>query len=389
MESSSPRDGAPDGGDDAILGRLVEIGVHRQADDLLGEAVGDRQSAFGTREAAIDLHAMQRLRIIDRGRDALGLERRRESVARARLDADGVLRPDRGHAVRDLRHADEAVERPRIALGDAVAGVDLVGEDLELLDQHRGLDGVEPRGEADPHVVIFVAALAVHPQADERLRHLRIVGEDGAAVAVAAERLRRKEARGGGVGERADLAVADRRAEALGGVVEHEQLLFRRDRVERVMLGRKPEQVDRQDHARREPRLLRGGDRPHDARRRDVEGRLVDVGEHRRGAEQHHHLRGRAEREGRADHRIARPDALRHQHQRERVGTARAAHHVPRAAELRQRLLERAHLGAENELAVIEDARDRNVYLVAEPATLRCNVDERNRRPVAAGPVRS
>src|SRR5580658_5454582 len=34
-----PRDGAPDGGDDAVLGRLVEIGMHRQADDLLGEAV--------------------------------------------------------------------------------------------------------------------------------------------------------------------------------------------------------------------------------------------------------------------------------------------------------------------------------------------------------------
>src|SRR5262249_39030609 len=96
--------------DDAVLRGLVEIGVHRQADDLAGELVADRNAARAHRIVLVGLLAVQRDRIIDRGRDALGLERRRQLVAAAARDADGVLRPDRGHAVRHVRRRDDAGE---------------------------------------------------------------------------------------------------------------------------------------------------------------------------------------------------------------------------------------------------------------------------------------
>src|ERR1700736_4526721 len=78
--SSAPR------GDDAVLGRLVEIGVHGEADHLLGEPFAHRRAALGDREMLVALLAMQRHRIVDRGRDALALERNREPVAPTGLE---------------------------------------------------------------------------------------------------------------------------------------------------------------------------------------------------------------------------------------------------------------------------------------------------------------
>ena len=60
-----------------------------------------------------------------------------------------------------------------VARSDRVARRDLVREDLELLDQDRGLDGVEPAVHADAHVVVFVAALAVHAQRPQHARPVR------------------------------------------------------------------------------------------------------------------------------------------------------------------------------------------------------------------------
>ncbi len=98
----------------------------------------------------------------------------------------------------DARHGHDVAEGVRIALRDRVAGRDLVVEDLQLLDQDRGLHGVEPAGQAEPDVVVFVDALPVHADAAQRVGELVIVGEDRAAVAEAAERLGREEAGRGG-----------------------------------------------------------------------------------------------------------------------------------------------------------------------------------------------
>ena len=176
-------------------------------------------------------------------------------------------------------------------------------------------------------------ALAVDADAAQGLRKFRVVGEDRAAVAEAAERLCREKAGRGGKAEGAEAAALVARAEALRGVVEHEQALGFGDRGDGVMVGALPEQVDRDHRPRLEAELARGGDAALQRSRVHVEGRLIDIDEHRRRAGQRHRLAGRAERKGRAEHGIAAADALRHQHHQQRVGAAGAGHDMLGAAE--------------------------------------------------------
>ena len=56
-----------------------------------------------------------------------------------------------------------------------------------------------------------------------------------------------------------------------------------------------------------------------------------------------------------------------------------------RAAERRELLFERCHFRAEDELAMLGDARNRFVDLLAEPAALRGKIDEGNRLHVDTG----
>src|SRR5690349_7580593 len=82
----------------AILRRLVEVGVHREADDLFRKLIGHRYAVIGYRKLLVSLEPMQRLRIVNRGRNALRFERRSECIANTGPETDGVLRPDRREA---------------------------------------------------------------------------------------------------------------------------------------------------------------------------------------------------------------------------------------------------------------------------------------------------
>ena len=93
----------------------------------------------------------------------------------------------------DLRQHRDAGEPGSVARRRRIARGDLLGKDLELLQNNRGLHRVEPAGEADVLGVVFVAALPVHAQAFEPGGERIVIGEDRAAVAVAAERLGREE----------------------------------------------------------------------------------------------------------------------------------------------------------------------------------------------------
>src|SRR5215831_823273 len=174
------------GGDDPVLRRLVEIAVHRQADDLLREPLGDREAAVRTGEMRVGFLLVQRLGIVDRRRNAFGFERRREAVAPARLETDRVLCPHRGEAARQARHDRDIAERIAVARRRLVARDDFVAEDAQLLEQYRRLDGVEPSGQADAHIVVFVGVVAVHAQAGDQCGKLVVIGEDRSAVAIAA-----------------------------------------------------------------------------------------------------------------------------------------------------------------------------------------------------------
>src|SRR5947209_15418635 len=140
------------------------------------------------------LLALERDGIIDRGRNALRLERGGEPIAPSGCEPDGVLRPYR--ALDQLGHNGDVGEAGAVTPRDALARDDLLGKDFQLFDQHRRLDGIEPAVETNAHAIVFVASFAMYAQAADRLRELFVTGEHRSAVAIAAERLRRKEAGG-------------------------------------------------------------------------------------------------------------------------------------------------------------------------------------------------
>ena len=136
--------------------------MHRQADHVVREPFAHRQGAIGDREIPVGSLLMHRFRVVDRGRNALRFQRRGKTVAIGAFgQADGVLRPDRGAAGSKPRHGHGVAEAAGVAIGNRVAHGDLVLENFELLDQDRRLHGIEPRGQAETDVVVFVAALAV------------------------------------------------------------------------------------------------------------------------------------------------------------------------------------------------------------------------------------
>ncbi len=356
--------------------------MHRQAEHFGGQHVAHRGAALAHRIVLVGLLAVQRDRIIDGGRHAFGLEAGRDLVAATAGDADGVLRPHRGQAGRHRRDGDDIGELFGIVAGGAVARGDLVGENLELLDQDRGLDRIEAGRHADTDVVVFIAALPVHAQAQQRFGEFVVVGEHRAAVAVAAERLGREKAGGGGVTEGAERAAFIGATEALRGVVEHEQIGGLDDLRDRVVIRRQAEQIDRNDGLRLETEALGGRERCGKPLGVDVERVGLDVDEDRRGADQRRHFGGGAEGERGAEHRVARADALRHQRQHQRVGAAGAGDDVARAGEFRELGLEGLHFRPEDELAMVKHALNGHVDGVAETAALCRNVDEWNRRQI-------
>src|SRR5262249_5693421 len=88
--------------DDTVLRRLVEVGVHGDADDLSCQPFRYRNAAGSDRIAAIAGLLRKRDRVIDSRGDAGRFARRSNGVA-ARRD-QRVLRPDRGCAPHQPGH---------------------------------------------------------------------------------------------------------------------------------------------------------------------------------------------------------------------------------------------------------------------------------------------
>ena len=82
---------AADGVDDLLLVGFRQVGVHRQGHDAVADVFGDGQAAGRFRIDRIDVLHVDRDRIVDRGRHALGFQVGDEAVAVVVLDR--VLRP--------------------------------------------------------------------------------------------------------------------------------------------------------------------------------------------------------------------------------------------------------------------------------------------------------
>ena len=145
------------------------------------------------------------------------------------------------------------------------------------------------------------------------------------------------------------------------------------------MVGALSEHIHRHDGFRPETQLTRRGNTAFKRRHRHVEAGLIDIDEHRRRAGQRHGLSGCAECKGGTEHRIARADALGHQHHQKRIGTAGTAHDVLGPGKSREGGFELRHFRTVDELAMVKNAGDGLIDGLAEPPPLRGKVDEGNR----------
>ena len=213
-------------------------------------------------------------------------------------------------------------------------------------------------------------------QCEQAYRLVVVIGEDGAAVAIPAERLGGIEARRRVSGKRADLAPIEARAETLGSVADHEHAVRLGDLADRVVVRRLTVEVDRDHATRLEPALPGLADRGFEALYIHVECIAANIDEDRRGAREHHHLDGGHEGEGRHEHRIALADALGHQRQEQRVGAVGARHAMLRAAERSKLPFELGDLGSEDELAMLQHGGDRFLDAIAEMGLLCREVDK-------------
>gem|GEM_PF-6911205 len=305
---------------------------------------------------------------------------------------DRVLRPVGDIARRDVRNlGDVGTEAFIVAGGGGVAPFDFFSEDLQLLDQDGGLDGVQTAVQADAHVQIFGVVvegavlqvdahrLAVNPDGIHQLSQVVVVGQHRPAVAVAAQRLGREEAGGGHVGPFQRVSAVDRAAESLGRVRDQLQIIFVADRLDRRIVGRLAEQVDGDDHARGQAAFgLDPFDGALQRRRVHVVGALVHVDEDRLGVEPGHDLGGGGEGEAGDEDRVAAPDPPGHQRQGQGVGAVGAAQGVLGLAEGGQVGLELAHLRAHDPGAADDGLLNGGLDLAAEAQTLGLKVDEGN-----------
>src|SRR6185312_5065006 len=196
-----------------------------QADHLLRDPLAHRRAAFGHRKTPVRLLTVERDRIVDRGRNALRIDRCRKRIALTGGEADGVLRPNRCGPRGEPRDARDIGETGGISARYALTRHQLVRKDLQFLDQHGRLDRIETPIQTDAYAIILVTALPMDPEAAHHLRELLILGEDGAAIAIAAKRLRGKEAGRGCRRESTEAAVLVGRTEGLGSIIENEQAL--------------------------------------------------------------------------------------------------------------------------------------------------------------------
>ena len=123
---------------------------------------------------------------------------------------------------------------------------------------------------------------------------------------------------------------------------------------------------------------VRARDPAGDVLRVEVVRRRVDLGEDGRRAAARDRLGRRVEREGRADHLVARADAHRVERDHERVGAVRDADRLRNAEIGGGLLLEGGHVGAEHELPSASTSAKALLELGDQRCVLRPDVNERN-----------
>ena len=119
-------------------------------------------------------------------------------------------------------------------------------------------------------------------------------------------------------------------------------------------------------------------DRGVEACRVHIERVFQHIDEHRRGADQRHHLGRSGEGEGGHEHRVARADVPRAQDEHQRIGAVGAGDGVLHAGERGQLLFKLPDLRTQNPLPAFDGGGDGTVDFAGDAAALGLKIDEGN-----------
>ena len=214
-------------------------------------------------------------------------------------------------------------------------------------------------------------------QREQAERLVVVIGEDGAAVAIAAERLGGIEARRRISSKRTDLAPSEARAEALGRVADHEHAVRLGDLVDGIVVRRLAVEIDRDHATRLKSAFLRLADRGFEALDIHVESIATNIHEHRRSAAQSTATSTVATKVKAGTNTaspLPTPSAISANSQR--IGAVGASHAMLGAAERSKLPLELGDLGSQDELAMLQHGGDRRLDAVAEMGLLCREVDK-------------
>ncbi len=352
--------------DDAADGRLVQIRMHRQTHDTLGHGIADRQRGACIRHGRL---TVQGDGVMHGGGDTGCLQRGLHGIAP--IDLHGVLRPGADVVGFDDRGGLDAgvIEQAGVGVRHTLAGGDLVAQHSQLRQQDGGLQGVQAAVHADADVMV-AAVLAMAGDLAQDSSQGVVVGEDRAAVPVAAQGLAGEKAGTGNRGQVAALAAFVAAAQALRRVLDDRQTVPGGNGVDGIHVGALAVQGHGDDGAG--PRGD-GGFQP--GRVQGISAR-VDVDVDGLGAQQGDSL-GRGDiGEARGDDFVARPDPQGHLGDLQCVGAVGDGDAVFGAGIVGQALFQLGDFRPQDELAVGQHTLDAGIDFGFQALVLGLQVDE-------------
>ncbi len=265
---------------------------------------------------------------------------------------------------------DRLVEQLVVALTDFFALLHFPFKAFQLRQHDGALQGVHAPAHA--HAGVHVAlALAMDADFAHGLGQGVVVGEDGAAVAVAAQGLAGEKAGAADSAEVAALTTFVGSAKALGGVFNDGQVgVFGCDSVDGVHVGGLAVKAHRHDG------LGFGRDLGLDEVGVYVARVGLDIHKHGLGAEQHDHLGRGHKGKGRGDDLVIGLDVQGHEAHQQGLGTAGHRDAVLRTREGREPVFQLFDFGTHYVLAMLQHRVDAGLDLRLERLVLSFEVDE-------------
>ena len=350
---------------------MVDVRVHGQAQHFVGGLLCVREALGGQRRAGIDRLLVQAHGIVHGSGHAIGLEHLDDLGTVGH--AHGVLGVDARVALSHRYGADLRVGGVGQQAGIAGAGfgaqLHVLVEVIKLDQQHGGLQGVQAAVDADGRVHVALG-LAMQANLGHLAAQLVVVGEAGAAVTVAAQRLAGEEAGAADGGQAARALAVTGGAKALGAVLDDRQAMAGSNGVDGFHVGALAVQADRDDGAgaRRDGRFQQAGVQ--------VAGVGVDVDEDRCGAQQADGLGRGDEGERGGDDFVTRADAQGHHGHLQCRGAVADADGMAHAHVFGQALFQLGHFRPHDVLAMVEHGLHPLVNGGFQAAVLLLEVDE-------------